>query len=58
MILGQNGDIALYVTDVTPPSDKVSVPENYILDSEWGSLLKYIPSEQIKSLTFRLKKKS
>ena len=58
MTLGQNGDIALYVTDITAPNRKKSTTVLHIKDPDWGSRMTYIPSNQIKSLTFRLKKKS
>jgi hypothetical protein len=58
MTLGQNGDIALYVTDITQPNDTEAVAETNVIDTDWGSRLKYVPSGEIKSITFRLKKKT
>jgi hypothetical protein len=58
MTLGQNGDIALYVTDITAPNRRKSTTVLHIKDSNWGSRITYIPSNQIKRLTFRLQKKS
>lgn len=58
MTLGQNGDVAIYVTEVTQPNEKIAVPQSNILNDDWGSCLTYVPSEQIKRLTFRLKRKN
>ena len=56
-IVGQTGDIALYVTDVTKPNDVKHSNQSSLLDPSWGSRMHYIPANQIMKVTFRLKKK-
>lgn len=54
VILGSNGDVLMYVDKSESCSGDIT-EFNDVHDPETGSMITYIPSEQIKQISFRLK---
>lgn len=53
-IFGSNGDVLMYV-DRTETAAGLVKDIDGVHDPEWGSLITYIPADQIKQISFRLK---
>jgi hypothetical protein len=54
--LGPNGDIALYVTDITE-ADGASKPQPTLRDPTYGDRITYVPAARIKRITVRYLRK-
>jgi hypothetical protein len=54
--LGPNGDIALYVTDISSP-DGVDKPQLTLRDPAFGDRITYVPAARIKRITVRYLRK-
>lgn len=52
-VLGANGDVLMYVDSAEEPGGKKTVVEA-VHDQQWGSLITYVPRDQIKRVSVRL----
>lgn len=57
IVLGPNGDIAIYLTHEQPPGGEPKELTT-VRDEYYGDRVTYIPSDRIKRITFRHKRKS
>jgi hypothetical protein len=50
--IGPNGDIALYVTEISP-ADGADRPQLAVRDDAYGDRITYVPAARIRQITFR-----
>lgn len=55
--LGQNGDLAIYLTHEENPKTKKIKKFKTVRSPDCGDCMTYVPANQIRRMTFRLKKK-
>lgn len=53
ILIGPNGDVALYLTHRDPADGSASVAQQYVVDPNYGFRITYVPASQIKILDLR-----
>ena len=53
--IGQNGDVALYLTHEQKPKARKPKLLTTVRNADWGDRITYIPSNQIRRITIRMK---